>query len=77
VSWAPVRVEALEPYPLAAVVLGGRHALAVTQQVRVCWWEQRVEGRAVVVLGCCGAWGGGTHWQSHSRYVCGVAGSRG
>lgn len=35
VSWVPVRVEALEPHPLAAVALGARHALAVTQQVRV------------------------------------------
>jgi alpha-tubulin suppressor-like RCC1 family protein len=32
-SWQPVRVEALEPYPLGSVALGGQHALAVTQQV--------------------------------------------
>jgi hypothetical protein len=32
-SWTAVRVEALEPYPLADVAVGQEHALAVTQQV--------------------------------------------
>lgn len=36
-SWQPVRVEALEPYPLGSVALGGQHALAVTQQVGCSW----------------------------------------
>jgi hypothetical protein len=35
VSWLPVRVEAFEPYPVAAVALGLTHGLAVTQQVLV------------------------------------------
>ncbi|WIA34826.1 hypothetical protein OEZ86_013124 [Tetradesmus obliquus] len=37
-SWTAVRVEALEPHPLADVAIGQAHALAVTQQGLLATW---------------------------------------
>ncbi len=59
-SWRPVRVEALEPYPLADVACGAGHVVAVTKQVRSSRWRHSVLSRSAVRQdnGCRVSFGG-------------------